>query len=299
MSSPRLAAAALLLFGSLSLPAGARDPAPDVKTWTVDEGTAGALVEDHRVGLIGIELRFAAGTWSGWAREAHAKEAFEIQLYDSAGSLRARADALAAGLALSMDERRAALRASCLKEDLPEVLALVRDVLSNRDFERAQLKRFAKERQIEWDSSLKDPYYRATQAAVRALFGPTDPRRIGWEKPAPVETATARLAAARDSLLRLPGRAVAFWGDLTREEAERAAAGLLPPVSRDGPRRLEPDFGPVTPAVSRARDHEERLPRLTQVYFSYGRESLPYTDPDYPAFLVADHLLGGHFYSRP
>ena len=29
-----------------------------------------------------------------------------------------------------------------------------------------------------------------------------------------------------------------------------------------------------------------------------GRESLPREDPDYPAFMVASHVLGGHFYSR-
>jgi predicted Zn-dependent peptidase len=41
-----------------------------------------------------------------------------------------------------------------------------------------------------------------------------------------------------------------------------------------------------------------RLRGLTQVRFAYGRPSLPENDPDYPAFLVADHVLGGHFYSR-
>jgi predicted Zn-dependent peptidase len=38
--------------------------------------------------------------------------------------------------------------------------------------------------------------------------------------------------------------------------------------------------------------------KLTQVYLALGRDSLPWTDPRRPAFLVADHVLGGHFYSR-
>jgi predicted Zn-dependent peptidase len=38
--------------------------------------------------------------------------------------------------------------------------------------------------------------------------------------------------------------------------------------------------------------------KLTQVYLSCDRDSLPWEDPRRPAFLVADHVLAGHFYAR-
>ena len=34
------------------------------------------------------------------------------------------------------------------------------------------------------------------------------------------------------------------------------------------------------------------------MYFGLGRESLGYLEDDYPAFVLANHVLGGHFYSR-
>jgi zinc protease len=40
------------------------------------------------------------------------------------------------------------------------------------------------------------------------------------------------------------------------------------------------------------------MPRINQVYFAYTRPSLSYDDPDWPALMVADHVLGGHFYCR-
>jgi predicted Zn-dependent peptidase len=40
------------------------------------------------------------------------------------------------------------------------------------------------------------------------------------------------------------------------------------------------------------------MPRIEQTFFAYGRHSLTYDDPLYPAFLVADNVLGGHFFSR-
>ncbi len=293
-----IAAAMLLLGGSCALGAASLEPPFAVQTWSVDEGTLGVLVEDHRTPLVTVRLEFPVGVWSPWARRSHAEEAFEIGLHDSAGALRARADALAAGLSLGMGVREARLAASCLEEDLPAVLELVRDVLDNRDLDRRELKRWRKESEISWESSQKDPSFRGNQAEARALFERDDPRRIPWEKPDRVETRTERLVMARDAIVRLPGRVIAFAGDLTREEAERAATGLLPRPAPLSPEDLGPVFRKVTSAGSRVHEVAERITRLTQVYFSLGRDSLPLGSPDYPAFVIADHVLGGHFYSR-
>ena len=269
-----------------------------VQTWAVDQGTTAALVEDHRAPLITVRIVFPAGKWSPWMRRVHGEEAFEIQNYDTAGSLRARADRLSAGLYLGVANRQSVLHATCLKEDLPSVLHLARDILSNRDFDRRELARRQKARQIEWEASEKEPSFRGVQVAVLGLFPPDDPRRRGYEKPESLETNPERLAEARDALLRLPGRVIAFAGDLTRAEAEGILAGLLQRVTNEPPADLQPKFGSVTPPERRPKEMTVRIPRLTQVYFAYGRDSVTYSDPDYSAFMVADHVLGGHFYSR-
>jgi predicted Zn-dependent peptidase len=271
--------------------------APSAQSWPLDEATTVVLVEDHRAPVASIEIEFPAGTWSRWFRENHAEEGFEIQAHDPEGRLRSRADRLGVTLSLSAGRRSAILSASALKEDFEGALGLVRDVLANSEFDRRELFRRRQQRRIAWKGSQKEPEFRGRQAIARLLFAPGDPRRLAVEKPEPLLTDPARLAAARDVLVRLPGRVIAFAGDLTRDEAEKAALGLLPEAGPPPP-GLDPDLLPIPTTDVGKKDVTVRLPRLTQVYFGSARESLPYGDPDYPAFLVADHVLGGHFYSR-
>ncbi len=288
--------AALVLVAAISALAVGSPPA--VQTWQLGAGTTVALVEDHRAPLVDLVLEFPAGTWCPWARRVHAEEAVEILLHDPAGKLRARADRLAADVRVGMGERSSHLRAAFLKRDFQEVAALIREIVSNRDFDRRELARSSKQRDLAWKSALKDPFFRRDQALARILFASGDPRRQSVEKPQRFETSAERLAGARDALVRLPRRIIAFAGDLTREEAEPLAESLLPTTDPVDPPGLEPDLLPLADAASRPREVTVPLPRLTQVYLAYGREGLPVTDPDYPAFLVADHALGGNFYSR-
>lgn len=273
-------------------------PAFAVQEWQEAAGTTGVLVEDHRVPLVNVRVVFAAGSWMPWFRTSHAEEAFEIQLHDSEGELRRRADALAVNLQLDVGERSSTLWVACLKEDLPEALRLVRDLLANRDFDRRELGRQSATRKLGWATSLKEPQFVIAQAGARLLFVPDDPRREPFEKPDPLLGDPERLAGARDLLIRLPGRIIGFAGDLTLPEVRQLAEGLLPPVSDELPAGLAPQLGPITPASSRPPHKAVHLPRLTQVYFAYGRESLSIRDPDYPASMIADHVLGGHFNSR-
>jgi predicted Zn-dependent peptidase len=85
---------------------------------------------------------------------------------------------------------------------------------------------------------------------------------------------------------------------LTPDEAKRAAEGLLPAPDAAVPKDLAPHVGSISPLTSRAKEQDIAMRKLTQVYLTLGRDSLPWADPRRPAFLVADHVLGGHFYSR-
>jgi zinc protease len=96
----------------------------------------------------------------------------------------------------------------------------------------------------------------------------------------------------------LPGRVVAFAGDLTLDEAERWAAGWLPETAERPPAGIAPDVRPLAEPASLPRESSVTLARLTQVYLAWGRDSLPWDAPDAPAFAVADHVLTGHFDSR-
>jgi zinc protease len=268
-----------------------------VATWSVDAGTAGALVEDHRAPVITITVEFPAGSWSDWAREAHATDGFEFSDNDPGRVLKRRADALAADLSLDVGDRASSLTIRCLKDDLAAAVGLAKDVLTNTEYDVHALKRAGRERSILWRGNKTDVGFLIAQTAARALFAPADPRRRPYERYEKVETDPKKIAAGRDVLVRLPGRIVAFAGDLTLAEAKGAADGLLP-APGEAPSGLAPALSPISPSALRPSRKDIPIRNLTQVYLAYGRDSLPWDDPRRPAFLVADHVLAGHFYSR-
>ncbi|HKQ61500.1 MAG TPA: insulinase family protein [Candidatus Polarisedimenticolaceae bacterium] len=273
-------------------------PAAALESWAIDPATTGLLVEDHRAPLLEVEIEFPAGTWSPWVQQHDADEAFEIQLYDPQAALRRRADALAATVSLSSGDRGSTLSLSCHKDDAAAALELVRQILGNREFDRGELARRRQSEKLEWVASSRQPQFALAQAAARILFAEGDPRRRPYERPRPATSDVARLVAARDVLVRLPGRVVGFAGDVTLDQAQHLAQDLLPAAGGEAPPDLAPRLSPVVPAEHRPRATTVRLPRLTQAYMAYGRESLRWIDPEYAASQIADHALGGHFNSR-
>lgn len=288
----------LLAIPFAFLVSAAAAAAAAVHTWPVDDGTTGALVEDHRVPRVGVVVEFPSGRWSPWFRESGAEPAFRIQFHDRKGELRALADRLGVDVSLTVGDRSATLRVDSFRDDLPAALGLVRAILANDDFDVKEIRIWNRQRALAWDGAKRTPVYRGAMEAARTFYRDGDPRGLDWSEPEPYPRDAGRLLAARDALVRLPGRTVAFAGDVFPDDAKRLAAGLLPEALAEPPPGTEPRVLPLRPAEERGGDRTVHLPRLTQVYFAYGRDSLPFDADDYPAFLVADHVLGGHFYSR-
>ncbi len=282
---------------SLLLPAVALAGWPaDPVSWEVDQGTEVVFVEDHRVPLVEVRVWFPVGSWSPWFAENGGAEAFEIQLYDEDSALRQRADELAASFSFHVDPYSSNLAVRCLKEDLPEVLELLDEVLDNTSFSPDELKRMGQNRKIAWQSSNKDFMFKLEQGVLFSLFAEGDVRRSDYEEPAKVVKDDLTLLSTRSTLVRMPGRLIGFGGDLTRDDVEELAADLLPTVvSPDPSLTLEPVY--LAPNTERTSS-EVTLPGLTQTYFGYHREGITWQDPSFPAWLVADHVLGGHFFSR-
>lgn len=265
--------------------------------WSVDGATQAVLFEDHRAPVVTIVVELPVGTWSPFFERRDGETAFTFQDDDSGRSLRRRMDATGITIDLDVDRRFSVMRATTLTDRVPEALGLVQSILANRDYDERELSRHRRERKILWHQTDTDVGFKLSQAAARELFAEGDPRRTAWEKPPDASTNGAALAEARDEILRTPGRLIGFAGDVTRADAERWAAGLLPPAGT-APSGVAPAFAPVRPAGDRARERDLPIRKLTQVYLAYVRDSIPLDDPRRPAFLIADHVLGGHFYSR-
>lgn len=268
-----------------------------IHTWSVDEHTDAVLVRDHRAPVVYVSLEFPVGTWSAWAREADVRTAMAIQIHDPDAKLRRRADALAARLWAGAFDRHSSMNGWCLAGDFDGLVDLMRDVLANERFDRKELKRWKRQAKLSWRASETDVWFRGRRLAARSLFRPGDPRRRPYERPRRVETDGKELVRIRDAIVRQPGRTIGLAGDLTIEQAEALSATLLPPADPRSRVDAKPALLPLRPREERS-DSETAIRRLTQVYFALGRESCSYSDPSYPAFVLANHVLGGHFYSR-
>ena len=268
-----------------------------VAAWSVDAGTTGVLVEDHRAPVVTVVVELPAGSWSDWLTRNDGDTAWTFQDDDPGRALKKRTDASGASIELEVDRRFSVIRVVALADRVEQALSIVKDIVANRDYDAKELSRHGSERKILWRQTDTDVGFKLSQAAARELFVDGDPRRRAWEKPPKVETDARELAATRDEMARLPGRLIGFAGDVKRADAERWAKDLLPPTDT-APENLAPALTPVRPAAERDRDLDIPIRKLTQVYLAYVRDSIPYDDPRRPAFLIADHVLGGHFYSR-
>ena len=292
-------AIALALAALGVAPAAARLSPENAQSWSVDRGTTAILVEDHRAPLVEVRLMFPIGRWSPWAsRAGRIDEAWALQLLDPRGTLRARADRAGAAVSLTTDARMSVLSLGCHREALDSVLALARDVLANRDIDGSEIFRRNLEGDLSWSGAEKDPQSMLSTHVRRVLFAPKDPRRAPFEKQEHAPRDIRRLALVRDTLARSPGRVIGFAGDLPGAAAAARAHSLLPPALDAPPASTAPALPALEPHDRRPSEKEVKLARLTQTYMALARDGPALTDAEYPAFLVADHVLGGHFYSR-
>lgn len=265
-----------------------------VEEWDQGGNTV-VFVSDDRAPLVHVRVLFPVGRYSDWFEEHHGSEALRFMTRTEDGRLRARASELAVDVSATVGLRWSSVRVSGLAEDLPQIRALLDDILTHDDYDRRALARARRVSRNQWKEYRKSPRSWQWRAAMDQLVAePDDPRARVYREPDRISKDVEALAATRAQIVSLPGRIVGVAGAVTEEEV-RALVDGLPPIRDDVPDDLAPRYGPL---ATRPERHRITLPRLTQVYFTLYRDSLTLDDPDRPAALVAEHVLGGHFYSR-
>ena len=270
-----------------------------IHTWTLDNKDTVILVEDHRVPVALVNTRFPIGDLTPWFKDNHGDEAFQILYYDAEQSIAQRTNTLAASLSASCGDYACKSVITLLKSDLDAGLELYKDMLGNTNIDTDELGRWKKGQKIDWESQLKEPDFIGYQALLAELYpDPTDARRIAYEKPDDINEDSATLNASAAHILQTPGRIIGFAGDITKAEAEAIVKDLLPESKAPEAESLPNMTAPKTIADGRVKEHSTTMSDLTQVYFYYYRDGLSLDDPNYPAYRLANHVLGGHFYSR-
>jgi predicted Zn-dependent peptidase len=270
-----------------------------VHTWTLDNNDIVILVEDHRVPIALVNTRFPIGSYSPWFEENHGEEAFDILYYDENQSLMERTNTLAADVNVGCGSYGCKSSIKLLKEDLEDGLQLYKDLLGNTSLDVEQLSRWKKSQKIDWESELKEPSFIGRRALLTALYPDTDDiRHQRYLKPDPIHEDTDDLRTTVHHIQRTPNRIIGFAGDITKSEAEQMLGDLLPASEAPIDERKPKFSSPLSIEDGRKATQSETMPNLTQVYFYYYRDAISYDNSNYPAYLIADHILGGHFYSR-
>jgi zinc protease len=263
----------------------------------LDSGDTLVVLEDHRAPLAYVIVRWPTGTLNPWFRD-NAWAAWDLAKQDPEGELAERADAMSATVSFNASGRYVSASVSCLRADLPDALDLLQDIWSAPELDGRELRRMRQGVRLEWKANLKSPVFQRSMAMEKGLYVEGDVRRDDVDGPRSLPRSTARLVEARNVVVHLPGRTVGVAGDVTQADAEALVAGLLPAPRDPGVDVAVPEMLPVIPRAQRPDRTEVEIEGLTQAYLGVYRDSLVFTDPEYPAQLVAQHVLGGHFGSR-
>jgi zinc protease len=197
------------------------------------------------------------------------------------------------GVALKVSASRhgVSLTATCLVEDVSDVLTIIADIIRNPVFPPDQLLR----RRAELITGLRqeddNPFCRAADALLVRLYGADHP----YGRPLKGTTASlsrlerAELAAYHAGRFRPSTLTVALVGDVVPGEATALAAREFGAWTGGAPELAVPP-GPPRPAV-RQVEHIE-MPGKPQADIAYGFTAVSRLDPRYYAYWLMNVILG-------
>ena len=262
-----------------------------IETWDLEDGTTVVFLFDDRIPTVDITAYFPVSRYSSWIGE-NGRIAFWAQARDSSR----RASKLGMTISTNFGTTSATFHGSSLSSDFGKLITLMKQVMSNRDFDKKELRKARRTKWLSWKSSLKDPEFVRSQLATRTIYPQvSDPRRASYEKPERTSINVQKLADTRDAILRVPGRIITVSGNVHRDTVREAIRDLLPPPDDS----LSTKVAFPSPAdLHSGIVKTAKLKRLAQTYIALIRTSIPRTSDDYPAFVLVNYVLGGHFESR-
>ena len=279
-----------------SLPENSGHWADDIQSWSHDDGTEVYLFEDHRAPLVSISINFPVHNLMAWTVENDGEIAFSGQSLDSNQELRRKRESLGVSLFSYMGDGFATIQASSLESHFEELIALIGETLSNRNYDKKELRAWHRNRILGWRATSKNPRTQLFKTALQSLYtDPNDPIRQFYDKPRKHSTDSRKLSEARDRIISVPGRTVAVAGQINRNAVEESLGNLLPEASSESI-----PFESYPEPTRFASGTEYRVPqeKLNQVYMALFRGGQQIYSEDYSKHLVVNQILGGTFSSR-
>ena len=184
--------------------------ADDIQSWQLDDGTEVYFIEDYRSPLVSVSIYFPVHTMMSWTIQNDGQIAFAAQLYDSGKQLHREILDLEASMHCGMGNGFARMGGSSLAADFPELVGLMKELQTNRNYDSTELRDWRRTRILSWRTSRNNPRTKLIQTAVQRLYTyPDDPRHSYYNKPRKTTT-DSRKAALR------PFASCKFGGDPLR-----------------------------------------------------------------------------------
>ena len=294
MHRPRLSAHFLVLLVLLVASSAYASPDFAVETWDQEDGTLVIYLFDDRIPMVDVSILFPVSSYMPWIVEHDGETAFSMQT--SGWKLRRERKKLGISISADLGPVAAELRGSSFSSDFSQLLELLKKVMSSRFLRKSTLPRSWRATRLNWKVDLKDPQFARLQLAAHTIFqDDSDPRRLDFERPKRPSFDIQRHIDTRDAILRVPGRIITISGDVKRDVAREAVHNLLPPPEVSTITELT--FPPLA-QINSGLVKTAKIKHLTQAYIALIRGSLPTLSDDFPAFLLVNIVLGGHFESR-
>ncbi len=206
-------------------------------------------------------------------------------------------DALRAQVSVRLDPQGIAVSIEVRRPQLPKALALVIEAVREPAFDRKEFEALKRELLSDLEQSKDDPNYLGSLALKRALspFPKGHPLAVLTIEESIAELTAAKLDAVKAFHARFYGATAgfgAFVGDFDSAEVTAQLTERLAGFTAKEPyQRIPRPFVKVEP-----KNLTQQTPDKAMASFAAGA-TLPMreTDPDYPALVLADAMMGGGF----
>lgn len=260
------------------------------------------LPKKTRGGTVSVVLRLRVGTdQSLVGQDAAADMASKMLMRGTKTKTRAQIsdafDKMKAQVNVAGDEQGPLIVLEVRRPQLIAALTLLADVLRNPAFDEKEFELARREAIAEIEQQMQEPMALGMTEAQRLLspWPKGHPAYVMSFAEALAETNAAKLPAARDFHARFYGAQnlyVGVVGDFDESEVVKTLTSLFGDWKAKEPyKRIVANFKTHDP-----RNETVATPDKPMAFFALGeRMKLPDTDPDYPALMMANYLLGGGF----
>jgi zinc protease len=268
---------------------------PEPERVVLDNGIVVYLLEDHELPLVTVSATIRTGGWMDPSDKVGLAALTGLAMrtggtqHTGAAELDQELERLAIMLSVSIGVESGVAMMDVLKKDLDHGLALFADILRRPAFDPARVE-LAKLQARESIRRRNDqPQSIASREFAKLLFGPSHPFARETTMESIARVTREDLIAFHAATFHPNGLILGVTGDFDKATIVSRLRDLFGDWATGQPRRMTSP--PIEPVDSRQVRFVGKP--ISQTHLRAGHLSLKETDPEYPALVVLNDILGG------